>query len=311
MDFFEEFKKSIEELIHKRKNPLLLMYYSFEKGEISKVDLELMEETILVYLEKNKLEKIPEIDILIQTRGGEANSAYRLIQLIRHYCNKVNALVPTYAYSGGTMITFGCDEIDISKTGVLGPIDVQLGLSNSGQFPLLNVEKYLEFIRDCYENKFNIKDEKNKVDFSKELTCKLVNSVDPLFLGELFRLKTMTELHAKTLLKSYLLRNHSNKKEISEIIIEKFTGGAPNHNFDMDYFLLRKSSLPVDLMNKDIYIHSKKILNLCKDLEYNGIICKFNHDDHRLPYFKIFNTKKNKNKENKKNGNEKNTKKNK
>lgn len=63
------------------------------------------------------------IDLFLYTRGGDVLTPWRLVHLIREYTNHFSVLVPFRAYSAGTLICLGADEIVMGKMGELGPID--------------------------------------------------------------------------------------------------------------------------------------------------------------------------------------------
>lgn len=227
--------------------------------------------------------------MLVHTHGGDANTSYRIIQLIRSYCKNLNILVPTHAHSGGTLIAFGGDVVEMGRSATLSPIDVQLEAAGKS-FALLSVEKYIEFLEDSC-NVCSIKDEKNKTHFVTELTKKLIEEeVSPSELGELFRLRGLTELHAKTLLQNYMFANNSHKEAISDRIFSKFTKESPTHSFEMDFELVKESGLQVERMDNNIYIQLRSLINILNRLKRNGIICPFypGSTKQRQPFFKVF-----------------------
>src|SRR5438552_2968588 len=75
---------------------------------------------------RRHLEAIGEVDsisLFLYTRGGDTNVPWRLINLLREYCNKLTVLVPFRAHSSGTLISMGADEIVLGKMGELTSID--------------------------------------------------------------------------------------------------------------------------------------------------------------------------------------------
>lgn len=65
----------------------------------------------------------PKIDLFLYTRGGDILTPWRLINLIREYTSNLSVLVPFRAYSAGTLICLGANEIVMTKMAELGPID--------------------------------------------------------------------------------------------------------------------------------------------------------------------------------------------
>jgi hypothetical protein len=286
-EIFKQFEEIVAEITSRRKRSLLVMFYSGPAGEIKPRDIKILEDVFNDFLEDKKKDKFYELDLLIQTRGGDANTSYRLIQLIRSYCKRLNVLVATYAHSGGTLITFGADKIEMGRSATLSPIDVQIhNKEESESFALLSIEKFIEFLTHSAKSA-NIEGEKERTHFITELTKMLVDEVGPADLGELFRLRGMTILHSKILLLNYMFNNHSYKKEIVAKIISKFNQESPTHNFAMDFELVKDAGLTVETMDGNDYKLLKSLIDILTVLEEGGAICHFQGDD-RIPFFKIF-----------------------
>ncbi|MDE0104270.1 MAG: hypothetical protein OXN89_18005 [Bryobacterales bacterium] len=74
--------------------------------------------------------KREKILALISTTGGDAHAAYRIARFLRRRYRRVEAFVPGLCKSAGTLLCVGADELVISETGELGPIDVQIREQN-------------------------------------------------------------------------------------------------------------------------------------------------------------------------------------
>src|SRR5690606_24230974 len=64
--------------------------------------------------------------VLIETTGGYIEVVERIYEVFRKNYNKVNFVVPNYAYSAGTVLVLSGDEIYMDYYSVLGPIDPQI-----------------------------------------------------------------------------------------------------------------------------------------------------------------------------------------
>ena len=70
-----------------------------------------------------------KIDLLVNSLGGDGLASWRLITMIREYLGKdghINCLVPYYAFSAGTLIAVGSNEIFMHPLACLGPVDPQI-----------------------------------------------------------------------------------------------------------------------------------------------------------------------------------------
>jgi len=304
---FDKFEKQFGEKVpgykisELRERPLLVMFYSENAGHILPYDIKALEQVFEDFLGKKGKKGFQELDLLIHTHGGEAHTAYRLIQLIRSYCNRLNVMVATHAHSGGTLIAFGADIVEMGRSATLSPIDVQI-VGNEETFGVLSVEKYIEFLEYTCK-KYSFRNEKNKSHFVTELTKELVEEVCPSKLGELFRLKSLTELHAKTLLHEYMFKNNSDKEALADRIVSKFTLESPTHQFVMDFELVRNSKLLVKKMEDKVYKLSTNLIDILTQLKRAGAICDFYDGsiNKRKPFFKIFDSQKGVKKSGKKN----------
>jgi ClpP class serine protease len=67
------------------------------------------------------------IEIILHTPGGLVLAASQIAAALAEHPDRVTAVVPHYAMSGGTLIALAADEIIVDSHSVLGPVDPQLG----------------------------------------------------------------------------------------------------------------------------------------------------------------------------------------
>ena len=73
-----------------------------------------------------KAKETEALCVLIDSPGGYADCAYRLVKAIRDHAVTVQALVPRRAKSAATLVCLGADQILMGPTGELGPLDPQI-----------------------------------------------------------------------------------------------------------------------------------------------------------------------------------------
>lgn len=66
------------------------------------------------------------VDVLIESNGGSAEAAERIVRLLRERFSSLQFIIPGNAYSAATLICFSGDSLVMSSTGTLGPIDPQI-----------------------------------------------------------------------------------------------------------------------------------------------------------------------------------------
>lgn len=91
-----------------------------------------------------------DLDLMLHTPGGDIDAAEKLISIVRTRVGigRLRVIVPDYAKSAGTLMALGADEILMSDTSELGPIDPQIDLNDGhGNLITHSVQSYL----DAYE----------------------------------------------------------------------------------------------------------------------------------------------------------------
>ena len=66
------------------------------------------------------------LSLVIHTPGGEIASTETMVDYLRSKFKYIEAIVPVYAMSGGTMIALNSNKIVMGRQSQLGPIDAQL-----------------------------------------------------------------------------------------------------------------------------------------------------------------------------------------
>ena len=90
------------------------------------------------------------LELLLHTPGGNVDAAEKLVRMIRRKVDdaEFHIVVPEFAKSAGTLMVLGADQVVMSDTSELGPIDPQIRLPNSnGHITRQAVQNYL----DAYE----------------------------------------------------------------------------------------------------------------------------------------------------------------
>jgi len=165
------------------------------------------------------LGKQQTFDLFLYARGGNLMAPFRMVHLIREFCEKFNVIVPYRALSAATLLSLGADEILMGKMGELSPIDPTTGHPFNPQDPIkpghripINVEDVTSFLTFAKE-KANLSKEKD-IDVFRILT----SNIHPLALGNIERgYEVIRQLAPK------LLEFHMKDKEKIKNIVESLT----------------------------------------------------------------------------------------
>lgn len=168
-----------------------------------------------------KIGKTSQIDLFLYSQGGDTIVPWRLVSMVREYCNKLSVLVPYKAHSAATMIALGADEIIMSDLSELSPIDPSTANIFNPQDPKnpqrkipVSVEDVMAYF-DLAKNKIGIKGEKELTEIFKKF-MESSPQIHPLSLGNVNRVHNLIRILAKRLLKSH--QNPMSYEEINKIV---------------------------------------------------------------------------------------------
>ena len=88
-----------------------------------------------------------ELDIYIETPGGNGITAEEIAKFLHNKFQKVNFVISGEAKSAGTILAMSGNEIYMTETGSLGPIDAQVTIGRS----IVSAYDYIEWIKEKME----------------------------------------------------------------------------------------------------------------------------------------------------------------
>lgn len=88
-----------------------------------------------------------KVDIYLETPGGSGEAAEEIVEFIREKFDFVSFVVSGEAKSAGTIMVLSGDDILMTKTGSLGPIDAQVRLGRS----TISAFDYMEWVKDKHQ----------------------------------------------------------------------------------------------------------------------------------------------------------------
>ena len=205
---------------------------------------------------KRAYQSCEEIDFIIQSPGGSADDAYRIITTLRKHFSTVNIIIPFWAKSAATLLSLGGTKLVFSEFGELGPLDVQLGKErdDSPEFEresALNDDQSIKIIEEhfkiMYETMFiriyehkQIKIPKNEVSNQllahvSKLYEPMLRQINPYKLGDKRRKLNIAIEYAKRILFVYgTTKNASTIRRVTETLVD----GFPDHGTVIDYDLM-------------------------------------------------------------------------
>lgn len=185
--------------------------------------------TRVIYRHLEMLGEKPAIDLFLYTRGGDVLTPWRLVHLIREYTPRFAVLVPFRAYSAGTLLSLGADEIIMGKMGELGPIDPSVINAFNPQDPGNPSARVPVNIEDVYSylglavSKGGVTEEADKF----RVFALLAEKIHPLALGNVHRNYLLIRTLAHRLLD---LRQHQLSDDNIDRIVDNLTEKLYAHN---------------------------------------------------------------------------------
>jgi hypothetical protein len=116
-----------------------------------------------------------KVDIYLETPGGSGETAEEIVRFLHKKFDSVSFVISGEAKSAGTIIAISGDEILMTETGSLGPIDAQMKIGRS----IVSAYDYIEWI----ENK---KEEAEKQGALNPFDATMVAQISPGELGSVF-----------------------------------------------------------------------------------------------------------------------------
>jgi hypothetical protein len=206
---FTERKKLYQELEGYRKRPVISYITSARKNAGGSIASDAVRQFIK---QLELLKNLPkDIDLIINSYGGDGLTSWRLITLLREYLGKegkITCLVPFYAFSAATLMALGCDEIFMHPWASLGPVDPQIIVNTkegSQQFAYEDVSAYTNFLRE----EAGITEQKEKVG----LLSPLVKQIAPTVIGGAKRASMQSMSMAEKLLKLHMTGTEAQNAE--------------------------------------------------------------------------------------------------
>ncbi|MBK8246525.1 MAG: hypothetical protein IPK85_03870 [Gemmatimonadetes bacterium] len=171
-----------------------------------------------IYEHLRQLAPRPErLALLIHSNGGDGTVPWKLVTLLREYCQNLLVLVPFRAFSAATLTALGASEIYLHPMGMLGPTDPSItgpynprDPANTAQLPI-SVEEVLAYIALIREDAGI-----NHEDQVVHAITKLADHVHPIALGSVKRSHLQSRMMAKKLLE--LGQPSADEHRVKEIV---------------------------------------------------------------------------------------------
>lgn len=209
------------------RNSSVICYFT---GDRENVSTRIAPDVMPVLYRHLRLLKTPKrIALFLYTRGGDVLTPWRLVHLFREFAPYFDVLVPFRAYSAGTLICLGADEIVMTKMGELGPIDPSVVNAFNPQDPNNPSARIPVNVEDVYSYLALAREQAglSSEEFLAKTFALLAERIHPLALGNVHRNYLLVRSLARRLLG---LRAEPFPEERMQHIIDSLTEKLYAHN---------------------------------------------------------------------------------
>jgi len=211
-----EERVTLIERLEKLRNSKVLVYFSYTP----------LNDTILVPLYKELKENghTKKIDLVLHSYGGAVDTPFKVVTLIREFCDEFAVIVPFVAKSAASMLVLGADEVVMGPISELGPIDplVKHPVYKDILIPVQVVWHCLDYLQRSISNSPD-------PEVASFMVTPILDKLDPWLIGDYYKTLKASKQYAETLLSRYMLKNDPERvQNVTQALTEKyFSHGYP------------------------------------------------------------------------------------
>ena len=211
-DLEDELTGLIKRYNEYRKTFLLVMVSSVSKPI---PDIALSQEDFYMIADMlSGLQNVSKVDIYLETPGGSGEAAEEIVEFIRGKFDYVSFVVSGEAKSAGTIMVLSADDILMTETGSLGPIDAQVRIGRS----TISAYDYMEWVEEKHR-------EANKQGRLNPFDATMVAQINPGELREVGHALRFAEDLVGKWLKQYKFKHwdvtETRKKPVTDAMKDK------------------------------------------------------------------------------------------
>lgn len=241
--------------------------------------------------------KSEPINVLLNSPGGNLDSAYSTALYLSVYAKELRVFVPGRAKSASTLLAIGADRLYLSAFGELGPLDTQIADPRNPATTVSALDCYqsVDYVRGFGFNTIiaalpqlvNSTDRQIPVKelletastFAIGAITPVLSTITALDLGGWGRSLRIGEQYARMLLQAKAKDgDHAKAKAIARQLVYGYT----HHSFPIDYNEAERIRLEVTRMPGAVYDEAIKIVQACNNKSFVGFLNK-EHASVRAP----------------------------
>jgi hypothetical protein len=218
----------------------LVTYFNNPRGSVCHDDV------VALYELLQEVGKVETIHLFIKSSGGSGQASLRVVNLLRQYCDRVNALVPLECASAATMIALGANKVLMGPMAYLTPVDTSLTHSLS---PIDRDNERVSVSLDELTRTVRLWQAQRSDTESQEENPyqQLFQYVHPLVIGAVDRAESLSIMLCKE-----LLAHHIKEETLANQIANALNAKYPSHSYPILFEEARRIGLRVEHMPAEI-----------------------------------------------------------
>jgi len=238
-------RQAVYRLIEADRNSKVVAFITGERGGLQ---TQIAADAVRPFVSLlDKIGPTQKISLVLDTNGGQTSAAWRIINLIRSFCEDLEVIVPFKAMSAGTLMSLGADRIVMTKQATLGPIDPSIDnhplapTTPQGQRVPVSAEAIRGYIDE-------VKKDVTDPDSILKVWLSLSTQIHPLLLGDIFRVGGQIRTMAKD-----LIRAQVTEEAVQDSIIQLLCSDSGSHDYTINRRRATEIGLNVEKPSADLY----------------------------------------------------------
>lgn len=222
-------------------------------------------------IKSNRSSNLKDASVIVCTRGGDPDIAFRMSRFLQNSFEKINAYVLGECYSAGTLFCLGANKIFMADNAQLGPLDIQIWRED--EMSKMSGECYRQALTylglhaaNTFRDLFSQLRMSNRALPISTATASRVASkivvgllspitaqIEPIKLGEVVRMQSIGYAYGRRLMK-----NKYDPINI-ETILTMLTSSYPSHSTVIDYREAQSLGLLAELWDLSLLDDNAKV----------------------------------------------------
>jgi hypothetical protein len=206
-----------------------------------------------VYEQLTNIGRVSRIDLFLHSAGGQTEIPWRLITLIRDFCDHFGVLIPSIAHSAATHIAMGANEIVMGPLSELGPVDParshpMLPRSEKDEQPIV---VSVQDLRHCVEFIKTEIGENSSPDSLATILTALFEHIHPLAIGGLQQSYELSRLISKKALATHM--DPEAETDRIDRIVTAFSDEFFSHHYRIGWKEAQETGLDVTRASDELW----------------------------------------------------------